>query len=185
MNVIKLHDVLGLKARDTLSGTKGIIESVTYSMSGSIQYGISSRGNFAVRNPETWSYDFQQVEKYPERWFRKRLNFTPATPRFQMGEAVQMQTNEKIQGFVYRISIFMNGCVAYTVVPFDADKIDAANMHVAFEPMWKSIQGEEGVPDHRKVAGIQLETQATQQSTASKPAKPVTGGPANKVERPL
>lgn len=60
MNITN-HDVLGLSATENVQEITGVIDSITYSMSGSIQYGINPKSTKRNPNPTPFSHDFDNV----------------------------------------------------------------------------------------------------------------------------
>lgn len=183
---IALHDVLGLKGKDLITGNKGVIESTNYSFVGNIQYGIALKARLGNVNPDTYSYDYQQVKVYKESFLNKRMPIIPAIPKFALGQPVACTTTSKVYGYIHRISIFANGCVAYTINQFEVDKIEASTQHLMFEPMLTAITEDdpsyENVTNFIDDAAIQLPVQY-QPDTSEK--RKTSGGPATQLQLPV
>lgn len=182
---IKLHDVIGFHAKDLISGKTGIIESVSYSFVGNIQYGISPKSTRFNYDPTAYSYDFQQVKVYPERFLRKRIPVIQATPKFALGQPVVATTHSAIYGYIHRITIFANGCIAYTLNKFGVDQLDKDSQHIIFEPMLEAIATDD--PSFENVESF-IEKAAIQLPVTNKPIpeeRKTSGGPKTVVARPI
>lgn len=196
---IQQHDVLGRVGVELQNNIKGRIESVHYSITGSIQYGVVPKSNYFVKNPDVYSHDYQAVKMYPDRWFRKRLPVTNADPKYMLGQAVASRTSSKIYGYVNRISIYANGCIGYGITPFECEKIEVATTHFLFEPMIQEINIEEGIYEDAKdftdIAAFQIvsphyglglsKPRVKVKNDKAEESSPVRGGPSLRVERPL
>jgi hypothetical protein len=194
--MLQPHDVLGFTATEQIKSIVGVIDHITFSLSGSIQYGINPKSEKNNSYTDAYSHDYETVVIAKPTKKKPRITPTNASPKFELGEMVALKTNNKAFGFVYRITIFLNGCVAYTIAKTDATKFTGDDhVFAVFEPMLKSIQVDseqydESKPetyDHRTIATIPPEMYQLYGPEPIKEAgtnKKTVGGPSTKLQRP-
>lgn len=97
---------------------------------------------------------------------------------------VRLKTNHEASGYVYRITLFLNGCVLYSIARKDAVKFMGDDMINLFEPMVESIQETSDV-DFRSISVITGHPQqSAPNNELTKSTTPTTpGGPSTKRER--
>ena len=129
-------DVLGLQARDRVSGVYGSITAVSESLSGQIQITIEPLSTDNTSTP-TYSYDHHQIDVFKAGSFAARYNrrmvVNHTEPKFKLGERVQSLLNQKTGVINTRVT-YLNGCILYSIHP-----TDNTEAFFVFQPLIQSI----------------------------------------------